>query len=480
MSQELEPKVDTSAPGGKLDPFSTQVVSPTLDASAKQEDKTSRARQVNPRAVQIFLVIVALCVGSYLLFVALRSPDRHEPLEPKHEHSTPRDTERARQNARDEIDRAEAKRAKEELEAKENEEASAPEPSSGGDVVAGETPPLGLAARLASGGSLDQEGDVLQDTSAEPGKKADTENPWLRARQAHQEAKAQRFYQDRRAALDSPLFFPGLQPVDPDKHTIDSSQVSHRAGTGTDARRDAFLARIDAIERGQTHAPESSSARSGAYGVARESSARNEQHAASVLPDSTLPAGTMLEVVWQTGLSSEHEGLVIAQVSKPVWNASMTRILIPAGTRVVGSFRGQIKPGQTRAPVSFERLIFSDRRVFDIQGIGTGLGGQSGVEGTVDEHVDKILAASVLAGGLAASGSALQGPTSALNTDPRQQAIQGAGQTAQNSVDALIKRYLDVPPTLTIQPGHRAGVLLVSDLSIASVSSTRVPLGRYR
>jgi type IV secretory pathway VirB10-like protein len=93
------------------------------------------------------------------------------------------------------------------------------------------------------------------------------------------------------------------------------------------------------------------------------------------------------------------------------------------------------------------------------------LGGQSGIEADVDRHWGEALAGATLSGVLSASASAIAGPTNQLAIDPRQQAIYGSVQPLQELGEAQAKTFLKMEPTLSLEPGSLAGLLVTSSLS---------------
>ena len=72
-----------------------------------------------------------------------------------------------------------------------------------------------------------------------------------------------------------------------------------------------------------------------------------------------------------------------------------------------------------------------------------------------------------LAGVLSASASALAGPTNQLQVDPRQQAAYGAMQPFQELGEEKAKEFMAMEPTLTLEPGALAGMLVPHDLVLS-------------
>lgn len=76
--------------------------------------------------------------------------------------------------------------------------------------------------------------------------------------------------------------------------------------------------------------------------------------------DALVAQGTMIRGVLETAVQSDLPGMVRAVVSENVWSFDGRRILIPAGSRLVGEYKSSLTRGQTRVFVVWTRLLRSD------------------------------------------------------------------------------------------------------------------------
>src|SRR3546814_6189829 len=75
----------------------------------------------------------------------------------------------------------------------------------------------------------------------------------------------------------------------------------------------------------------------------------------------TLHAGSIIAASLITGLNSDLPGLVTAQVTQNVYDSVTGRsLLIPQGSRLIGSYDSDIAFGQSRALVVWQRIILPD------------------------------------------------------------------------------------------------------------------------
>ena len=167
--------------------------------------------------------------------------------------------------------------------------------------------------------------------------------------------------------------------------------------------------------------------------------------------------GSFLEAVLLTQLSGDFPGPVLAMVSVPFYSADRQRILIPRGTRVVGTARAVQDPDQSRLAVAFHRLIMPDGSWIDLEFTGLNQAGEGALQDQVDRHYFSTFAAAGAVGvvsGLALAGGSPFGLRAGVG--------QGLGQSATSVLD----RFLNRLPTLTIRAGHRLRIWFTSDVLV--------------
>lgn len=112
--------------------------------------------------------------------------------------------------------------------------------------------------------------------------------------------------------------------------------------------------------------------------------------------DALVAQGTMIRGVLETAVQSDLPGMVRAVVTENVWSFDGRRILIPAGSRLVGEYRSGLTHGQTRVFVVWTRLLRSDGVSILLGSNGTDDLGRAGSAGTVDNHYIERFGAAIL------------------------------------------------------------------------------------
>lgn len=187
--------------------------------------------------------------------------------------------------------------------------------------------------------------------------------------------------------------------------------------------------------------------------------------------------GTVLETVLVTRLNGDFSGPVICMLTNNIYSHDGQRLLIPAGTKVLGETKRVEGFGQTRLAVVFHRLIMPDGFSVDLdQFHGLNQIGETGLKDQVNHHYLQIFGASIAVGaigGLAQIGT----NTSSLGLPqtPTDAYRQGVATSLSQSSTHILDRFLNLLPTITIREGHRVKVYLMQDLLVPDYAQHEMP-----
>lgn len=175
-----------------------------------------------------------------------------------------------------------------------------------------------------------------------------------------------------------------------------------------------------------------------------------------------LQAGAVIAAALITGIHSDLPGQITAQVTENIYDSPTGRILlVPQGTRVIGQYNNSVQFGQNRVLLVWNRLIFPNGRSIVLERQpGADAEGYAGLSDGVDYHWWELAKAAGLST-LLSVGAEL-----ATNDDNRLiQAIRNGGQdTINDAGQQIVRRQLNVAPTLTIRPGFPVRVIVTRDL----------------
>lgn len=215
--------------------------------------------------------------------------------------------------------------------------------------------------------------------------------------------------------------------------------------------------------------------------------------------DALVPQGTILRGVLETAVHTDLPGMVRAVTTEDVWSFDGRRILIPAGSRLIGEYNAGVAEGQTRAFIVWTRLLRADGVSLSLGSIGTDELGRSGMGGAVNNHYLKRYGPAILLSVISAAGQILAasdnaqsynsnpitttvvdpvtGVATSTTTYPNNNigsnlAARGAAAATQSFTQLMgeaLKTSLAIPPTITINQGAAVAIFVRRDLDFSDL-----------
>ncbi|HEG8317099.1 TPA: conjugal transfer protein TrbI [Campylobacter coli] len=180
-----------------------------------------------------------------------------------------------------------------------------------------------------------------------------------------------------------------------------------------------------------------------------------------------IKAGWNIPAILITGVNSDLPGQILAQVTQNVYDSATGKyLLIPQGTKVVGAYSSNIIYGQSRLLVAWNKLIFPNGDTLNLDGMqGTSQDGYTGFEDQVDNHYFRIFGSAFLlssiSAGIALSDNSDTNSEKETTSDKAiAQAIQQMGQVASE----MIRKNMNISPTLKIRPGYKFNIFVTKDI----------------
>ncbi|HMO74330.1 MAG TPA: TrbI/VirB10 family protein [Sphingopyxis sp.] len=179
----------------------------------------------------------------------------------------------------------------------------------------------------------------------------------------------------------------------------------------------------------------------------------------------TLQAGSVIAASLITGLNSDLPGLVTAQITENVYDSVTGRsLLIPQGSRLVGSYDSVVAFGQSRALVVWQRIILPDGSSIRIDNVpATDTQGYAGLSDKIDRHTWQLLKGVALST-LLGVGTELSFGSS--ESDLVRAIREAAQQSGARAGDQLVTRNLIIQPTLRVRPGWPLRVVVHKDIIV--------------
>jgi type IV secretory pathway VirB10-like protein len=196
----------------------------------------------------------------------------------------------------------------------------------------------------------------------------------------------------------------------------------------------------------------------------RDTSSDVNPHAlAPAVSPSTLHAGSIIAASLITGLNSDLPGLVTAQVTENTYDSVTGRILlIPQGSRLIGSYDSVVAFGQSRALVVWQRIILPDGSSVRIDNVpATDTAGYAGLSDRINRHTWQLLKGVALSTLL---GVGTQLTFGSSESDLVRAIRESAQQSGARAGDQIVTRNLNIQPTLRVRPGWPLRVVVHKDI----------------
>jgi type IV secretion system protein VirB10 len=177
-----------------------------------------------------------------------------------------------------------------------------------------------------------------------------------------------------------------------------------------------------------------------------------------------LKGGAMIPAALLTAVDTARPGPVVATVIQNVFDSVSGRhLLLPQGTRLIGSSGGDTRHGDRRAYIRWERLILPNGKSLVLEGAeGVDAQGAVGVRGRVDRRLVPLAVGTAFGGAVTALGQAARDGDRGgglLGDAGDAAAIEGA-----RIGGGLVERELEVRPSIRLAAGTPVRVMITRDL----------------
>jgi type IV secretory pathway VirB10-like protein len=183
--------------------------------------------------------------------------------------------------------------------------------------------------------------------------------------------------------------------------------------------------------------------------------------------------GDFIEAILAQRLQGEFTGPVNVMLTTNLYSHDNRHILMPQGTRILGTASRVSGAGQKRLQLAFHRIIMPDGYSVDIEKFaGLDQQGATGVTGRVDTHWKKVVGVAVLVGAiqglsqLSSFGGAGGGGVVQIQSGVSQQSAQQGLQILQNAMNVL--------PTVTVYEGTRVRLWVRRDMELPAYENHTV------
>lgn len=184
--------------------------------------------------------------------------------------------------------------------------------------------------------------------------------------------------------------------------------------------------------------------------------------------------GTVLETVLTNRINGAFAGPIDTMLTTDVWSHDHQQLLIPQGSRCLGTVSSVNGAAQQRLFVAFHRCIMPDGYSLDLDKFpGLNQIGETGLRDLVNHHYFQIFGASLAIGaigGVAQIGNSY----SSVGYDPSVAIRNGISQQMGQESMQILDRFLGQLPTFIVRERSRVRTYLSGDLEVPAYNAHQV------
>ncbi|SDZ07077.1 TrbI/VirB10 family protein [Nitrosomonas sp. Nm58] len=184
-----------------------------------------------------------------------------------------------------------------------------------------------------------------------------------------------------------------------------------------------------------------------------------------------LQTGFVIPATLISGINSSLPGQIMAQVSQHIYDSPIGKWrLIPQGSRLVGTYSSEVEFGQARVLVAWQRIIFPDGKTMDIGAMPGADGmGYAGFQDQINNHYLRIFGSALVMSAIVAGSAYSQRDSGGAFGRQNAGSImsQSLGQQLGLVAANLIRKNLNISPTLEIRPGYRFNIIVTKDMKFS-------------
>lgn len=186
-------------------------------------------------------------------------------------------------------------------------------------------------------------------------------------------------------------------------------------------------------------------------------------------PSFTIASGELVPAVLESAVNSDLPGMVRAVTSRPVYSYTGARVLIPAGSRLIGQYSSGVIQTQRRVFVMWNRVVLPNGTAVDINSPGTDRLGTAGQGADSYEthfwsRFGQATLLSILGAGVATAGVGT-GDEYNSASQYRSDIAQNLQDAAQSSLNSTVANA----PTLHLFQGAKINVFIAHDLNFYGI-----------
>ncbi|ORE97059.1 TrbI/VirB10 family protein [Aurantimonas sp. 22II-16-19i] len=182
-------------------------------------------------------------------------------------------------------------------------------------------------------------------------------------------------------------------------------------------------------------------------------------------PARTIVQGTSLAAVLETAVSTELPGIIRAVVSHDVYSYDGDNVLLPRGSRLIGTYNSDVSIAQNRAQIAWNRAVTPKGVSVELGGYGADRLGMSGQSGHVDTRFRERFGAAALISLITLGPQFIvKDGSSEGSSGTVSDAADDLTGDLEKTTQSVMADYLSLGPVIYIDQGTAISVMVNRDL----------------
>jgi type IV secretion system protein VirB10 len=179
-----------------------------------------------------------------------------------------------------------------------------------------------------------------------------------------------------------------------------------------------------------------------------------------------LRRGTVIPCGQRTRIVTDHPGFVSCVVSKDIYSADGTVLLIERGSEAFGEQRRAVLRGEASVEVLWSRIDTPNGIAIDVNSLATDALGASGIPAKVNDHAQERYGAAILLSFITDVGQALANRASSSRGAIQ---LNSTSNSGEGIASKALEHSIDIPPTGYSPHGAAINIFVVRDLDFRGV-----------
>lgn len=197
----------------------------------------------------------------------------------------------------------------------------------------------------------------------------------------------------------------------------------------------------------------------------------------------TILQGKIINAALETAIDTDIPSDIRAVITRDVFAEEGKNILIPKGSRIIGTYSTNVTTGQTRVTINWNRIIRVDGMSLNITSIAADRLGRAGVQGEVDNRYAQRLANTFLSSvlsvgtslavekmsgstGITSTVSSLTGETTTTSGKASDYALINATQDLMDEAQDIVDSIANQKPVIRIPQGEKITIMVTQDVTL--------------